>query len=302
MDRQPPPFFNRGPAPLVQLFFYAALSMALLFLDLRFHTLDLLRQGLSLFAHPLQKVAQAPVNLFRKTTHFLVNVKKLQEENSHLHKELLKNTEALLRMQQLEIENERLRRLLNVTVRPKMNGQVAQILYAARDPFSRRVVIDKGVQNNIVLGNPAIDDAGVVGQVTRVFPFVSEVTLITDKNQAVPVEIVRNGMRSVVFGLGNGQLELRFMASNADVQEGDMLVTSGLDGVFLQGLPVARVIKVERDASHTFAQIYCAPIAGVESFGELIVLDPQQMVELPEELSEPKAEKSTKKPGRKRRP
>jgi len=118
--------------------------------------------------------------------------------------------------------------------------------------------------------------AGVVGQVTRVFPFSAEVTLITDKDQAVPVQIVRNGMRSVAFGLGNGQLELKYMPANADVQPGDVLVTSGLDGIYLPGFPVARVINVERDSAYSFARIYCAPIAAVENFGEVMVLDPRK--------------------------
>ena len=302
MDRPPPPFFKRGPAPVAQLFFYIALSLALLFVDLRFNTLDLLRQILSVFAYPLQRVAQAPVNLFRDTAHFLSNVKQFQEENARLKKEHLKNAAALLQMQHLEVENARLRRLLEVKDRQQINGQVAQILYATRDPFSRRVVINKGKQNNIVFGKPAIDDAGVVGQVTRVFPFFSEVTLITDKNQAVPVQIVRNGLRSVVFGLGGGLLELRFMPFNADVQEGDTLVTSGLDGIFLKGLPVARVIKIERDASYPFARIYCTPIAGVENFGELIVLNVQQGAELPEELTGSKTERRATRSGNNRHP
>ena len=129
-----------------------------------------------------------------------------------------------------------------------------------------------------------MDHAGLIGQVTRIFPFVSEVTLITDKDQAVPVQIVRNGLRSVVFGLGDGQLELRFMPANADVQNGDILVTSGLDGIFLPGLPVAKVVHIERDTSYSFARIYCAPIAGVENFGEIMILDPRETTPLPEQL------------------
>jgi rod shape-determining protein MreC len=134
------------------------------------------------------------------------------------------------------------------------------------------VVVDKGQQDKIVSGLPVVDDAGIVGQVTRVYPFVSEVTLITDKDQAIPVQIVRNGLRSVVFGLGNGQLELRFMPANADVQKDDLLVTSGLDGIFLPGFPVARVLAVERDTAYSFARIICVPVAGVENFGEVMVL------------------------------
>jgi len=178
-----------------------------------------------------------------------------------------------------------LRKLLEIKSRSKVNGRVAQILYAARDPFSRRVIVDKGQQDKILPGQPEIDDAGVIGQVTRVFPYVSEITLITDKDQAVPVQIVRNGLRSVVFGLGNGQLELRFMPANADVQNGDVLVTSGLDGIFLAGLPVAKVVRIERDTSYSFARINCIPLAGVENFGEVVVLDSREQVSLPAELT-----------------
>jgi len=125
-------------------------------------------------------------------------------------------------------------------------------------------------------GQPAIDETGVVGQVTRVFPFSAEITLITDKDQAVPIQVVRSGQRSVVFGLGNGQLELRYMPANADVQVGDILVTSGLDGVYLPGFPVAKVVNIERDSAYSFARIFCVPLAGVENFGEIMVLNARQ--------------------------
>ena len=170
--------------------------------------------------------------------------------------------------------------------RRRVNGQVAQIVYTARDPFSRRIVVDKGQQDSVVAGQPVIDEAGIVGQVTRVFPFVAEITLITDKDQSIPVQIVRNGLRSVVFGLGNGQLELRFMPANADVQEGDLLVTSGLDGIFLPGFPVAKVVHIERETSYSFARIYCEPQAGVENYNEVMILNVQEPVALPDKLKE----------------
>jgi len=166
------------------------------------------------------------------------------------------------------------------------------------------VIVDKGQQDKIVAGQPVVDETGIVGQITRVFPFVSEVTLITDKDQAVPVQIVRNGLRSVIFGLGNGQLELRFMPANADVQNGDLLVTSGLDGIFLAGLPVAKVVHIERDTSYSFARIYCEPVAGVESFGEVMVLDARATAPLPAPLvPEPTAReaKVPAKPGAKKK-
>lgn len=284
MEHQPPPFFKRGPAPLAQLSFYAALSLALIFIDSRFQTLELLRQGMSLFTHPLQQAAHAPVEYLNNAGSYFSSISHFQDENARLKRAQLNGAETLLRTRQLEAENERLRKLLDVKGRQQANGRVAQILYAARDPFSRRVIVDKGQQDKIVAGQPVVDDAGVVGQVTRVFPFVSEITLITDKDQAVPVQIVRNGLRSVVFGLGNGQLELRFMPANADVQKGDLLVTSGLDGIFLSGFPVAKVVQIERDTSYSFARIYCVPLAGVENFGEVMVLDPREPIVLPPQV------------------
>jgi len=285
MDHQPPPFFKRGPAPLARLSFYAGLSVALLFIDARFQTLELLRKGVSLVTHPIQLAAHAPVFFLENAGNYFSSLTRFQEENLRLKRAQLDNATTLLRTTQLEVENERLRKLLELKERPKANGSVARILYAARDPFSRRVIVDKGQQDRIFPGQPVIDDAGVVGQVTRVFPYVSEITLITDKDQAIPVQIVRNGLRSVVFGLGTGQLELRFMPANADVQNGDLLVTSGLDGVFLAGLPVAKVVRIERDTSYSFARIYCVPLAGVENFGEVVVLDSREPLSLPAELT-----------------
>lgn len=295
MDHQPPPFFKRGPAPLAQLSFYAMLSLALIFVDSRFQTLDLFRQGVSLFTRPIQQVAHAPFNFIKGYFSYFSSLSLLEEENTRLKHAQLTSAETLLRNQQLEVENERLRKMLDMRTRQKINGRVAQIIYAARDPFSRRVVVDKGQQDNLAAGRPVVDDAGVVGQVTRVFPFVSEITLITDKEQTVPVQVLRTGVRSVVFGLGDGRLELRYLPANADIQNGDVLVTSGLDGIFPNGLPVARVVHIERDTSYSFARIYCTPFAGVENFGEVMVLDARESTPIPAQLTAPS---SAGKPGK----
>ncbi len=275
IDHAPPPFFKRGPAPLALLTLYIAISVAIFVVDLRMHSLDLVRQSISLVVDPVQRVAQTPGSLVDYAANYLQGIQVLEAENKALKHAQLNTAPDLQRLAQMEAENERLRKLLSVKEREKAPGQVAQILYTARDPFSRRVIVDKGQQSGIVAGQPAIDEAGVVGQVTRVFPFSAEITLITDKDQAVPVQIVRSGQRSVVFGLGNGQLELRYMPANADVQVGDVLVTSGLDSIYLPGFPVAKVINIERDSAYSFARIFCAPIAGVENFGELMVLAPR---------------------------
>ncbi|MCB1967551.1 MAG: rod shape-determining protein MreC [Candidatus Accumulibacter sp.] len=294
MDQQPPPFFKRGPAPVALLSFYVALSLALLVVDARFQTLEVLRQALSMFTHPVQQLAHLPAQLLDNAGSYFASAARLQAENAELQRGRLEHVAALLRSQHVEAENERLRKLLGVKERQQVSGQVAQILYSARDPYARRVIIDKGQQDKVIAGQPVIDDLGIVGQVTRTFPFVAEVTLITDKEQAVPVQVVRTGLRSVVFGLGDGQLELRFMPVNADIQNGDLLVTSGLDGIFPAGFPVAKVVHIESDTAYSFARIFCVPTAAVEHFSEVMVLDPRPPVALPEELADEVATKDTK--------
>lgn len=300
MDHQPPPFFKRGPAPLAQLSFYVMLSLALLFFDARFQTLELLRQGVSLFTYPMQQLAHAPAEFVQNSTGYFSSLSSLEEENARLRRAQLTAAETVLRTQQLESENEHLRKLLDMRSRQKVNGRVAQILYATRDPYSRRVVVDRGQQDGLSAGQPVVDEAGVIGQISRIFAFASEITLITDKEQAVPVQLERTGQRSVVFGVGDGRLELRFLAANADVQEGDTLVTSGLDGIYPAGLPVARVTHIERDTSYSFARIYCRALAGVEKFGEVLVLDPRAALPVPEVLKKPAVVQAAK-PNSKRR-
>lgn len=251
---QPPPFFKRGPAPLARLAFFVILSLALLVLDLKYRYLDLGRQAVAVVLYPLQRAAYTPVDLYEQLGGYFTSLAVLQRENVHLKRKELESANWLMRQQHLELENQRLRELLDMKVRQPVSGTLAEILYAARDPFSRRIIVDKGSQDGIAPGQAVVDEVGVLGQVTRVFPLQSEVTLVTDKNQAVPVKIVRNGLRTVLFGASGGQLELRFLAANADVQTGDLLVTSGLDGVYLPGLPVAKVARVDRDAAYSFAQ------------------------------------------------
>jgi rod shape-determining protein MreC len=298
IDHAPPPFFKRGPAPLALLIFYVAISLTIFVVDLRMRSLDLLRQSIALVIDPVQRVAQTPGSLVDHAMVYLRGMQDLHHDNTRLKQAQLTTAPNLLRLEHLEVENERLRKLLAVNEREKASGQVAQIMYTSRDPFSRRVVIDKGQQSGIEAGRPAIDEAGIVGQVTRVFPFSAEVTLITDKEQAVPVQVVRSGQRSVVFGLGNGQLELRYIPANADVRVGDLLVTSGLDGIYLPGFPVARITSIEHDTAYAFARIYCLPLAGVENFGEIMVLAPRKALPPPppEAVAPRSSAKGVKKP------
>jgi rod shape-determining protein MreC len=295
----PPPFFRRGPAPLVRFVFFLTVAVSLLAVDLRFKTLELLRQAIGVAAYPVQQVAALPVDGLRGIGGYFSTVGALQDENRRLQREQVEQAGTLLRQRQLEEENQRLRALLEMKERLPGKGVVAEISHAARDPFSRKVVIDKGTQQGIEAGQAVVDEAGVIGQVTRVFPLQSEVTLISDKDQAVPVQVVRNGLRAVLFGYDSDTLELRFLAANADVQNGDVLVTSGLDGVFLPGLPVATVTRVERDNVYAFARILCAPAGGVEKHGLVLVLGRREAAALPE--AEREAGPEPAKPKRPRR-
>lgn len=281
IDHAPPPFFNRGPAPLALLTFYVATSIALFVIDLKYHSADLVRQAVAVVVDPLQRLAQTPGTALAEVGAYFDDLSRVQKENAALRRMQLDTAPNLARLAHLDAENSRLRRLLEMKEREKADGKVAHILYSTRDPFSRRIVIDKGLQSGINAGQPVIDESGVVGQVTRIFPLSAEVTLITDKDQVVPVQVVRTGMRSVVYGLGDGRLELRYLPANADIQEGDVLVTSGLDGVYISGFPVARVTRIERDGSYSFARIFCNPIAGVENFGEVFVLNARPASAIP---------------------
>jgi rod shape-determining protein MreC len=299
----PPPFFKQGPAPLALLTFYVALSLALLILDAKFRTLEFVRQAVSVVTHPIQVIAQLPVQGVAGVAGFFEDQGRLQKDNERLGREQLANSTRLLRLDQLEAENLQLRRLLGVRDRQGADALAARVLYSARDPFTRRVVVDLGLQHGVAAGQPVIDEQGIVGQVTRVFPLVSEVTLSTDKDHSVPVQIVRNGLRSVSFGLGNGQMELRYMPANADVQVGDVVVTSGLDGIYHAGFPVARVDKIERDTTYSFARILCSPIAGVENHQVVLLLkpkaaEPARPAEVEASFSGGETPARTSKPGR----
>ena len=179
--------------------------------------------------------------------------------------------------QVLAQENERLRSLLELRQNTLTPGRAAEVLYDAADPYSRKIVIDQGLVNGIAPGSPVIDEQGVLGQVTSVQPFTSEVTLVIDRDLSVPVQNARTGARSVAFGdaaaHGSG-MELRFTAANADVQEGDVLFTSGVDGVYPAGLQVARIDRIERRADSAFARIHCQPLAHVTATRYVMVLAP----------------------------
>jgi len=273
MEHTPPPFFKRGPAPLARLAFFASLSIALLVLDARFRYTDGLRGVLALAAYPLQQAAMAPIMLAESVGGYFTSLSTLRAENEAMRESLLAATKNAQRYEAAEAETARLRLLIGAAERIASRSTPAEILYTGRDPFAQKVIINRGSTSGVRPGSPVVDDAGVVGQVTRVHPLLSEVTLLTDKAQLVPVQVVRNGLRAIAFGGGSsGLIELRYMSASADIQNGDRLVTSGIDGTYPAGFPVGTVIQIERDAASAFASIVCEPAAGVGRGRYVLVL------------------------------
>ena len=271
VGHQPPPIFKRGPAPTARLFAFVTVCLVLLVADLRFRYLEVMRDALSVVTYPVQMAAATPADFVLNASHYFATLIEVQRENADLRRQQLSSGERLLRFELLELENQRLRELLDMSRRIEVKSIAADILYNAPDPFARKVILDRGAQQGVEAGLAVVDAKGVVGQVTRVHPVQSEVTLLTDRNQSIPVSVLRNGVRGVLFGSGQGGLEMRFVLADADVREGDQLVTSGLDGVFVPGLPVAKVVGVDR-ASDAFARIECEPLAAIETSEQVLVI------------------------------
>jgi len=273
MEYAPPPLFNQGVSARARLAFFAFLAIALIIIDSRIKALETVRVGVGVVLYPVQQALLVPGRIVDAVGNYFTSVSTLQRENEALKRQQVENAQALLQAKQSEQENERLRKLLAARERARNNAILGTVLYESRDRFSHKLVLHVGTDDGVRAGSPVIDDVGVVGQVTRVFRNTSEVTLLTDKDQSIPIQIVRNGLRGVAFGGADpGTLDLRFMAANADVENGDVAVTSGLDGVYPVGLPVGKVITVERAAKDQFARIVLSPSAGVENHTYLLVL------------------------------
>ena len=271
VGHQPPPIFKRGPAPLARLFVFVAVCLALLVADLRFRYLEVMRNALSVVTYPLQMAASTPADVVRNASRYFGTLIDVQLENADLRRHQLGAGERLLRFEHLEQENAHLRALLQMSQRVQTKSIAADILYNAPDPFARKVILDRGAQQGVEPGLAVVDANGVIGQITRVHPIQAEVTLLTDRNQSIPVSVVRNGVRGVLYGVGRGMLEMRHVLADVDIQPGDQLVTSGLDGVFVPGLPVATVTRVNRDAD-AFARIECEPLAAIERSVQVLVV------------------------------
>ncbi|QHE83722.1 rod shape-determining protein MreC [Hydrogenophaga sp. BPS33] len=290
LDRTPPPFFKQGPSALSKLVVCSAMALFLMVADLRFKVAEPIRTAVAMVLYPVQWTVLQPVELAGMAGGYFTSLHTAQTNEREALQRLTAQAERSLQLEQITLENQRLRELLAMRERIGTQAVGAQVLYDAADPYSRKIVIDRGQTHGIEPGSPVVDESGVLGQVTRVYPLVSEVTLLIDRDQAIPVLNTRTGVRSVAYGQpstsGDG-MELRYTLASADIAEGDLLTTSGVDGVYPAGLPVARVVSVERQADSSFARIECEPLARVQGTLHVLVLASTAAVLPPSPLAAP---------------
>ena len=276
LDRSPPPFFRVGFAPLTKLIFFSALSLLLVFGDKQLQFTKPLRAGLSTLILPIQWLVLQPGEALSVMGTYFQSLDQAQTNLKAAELKVLQQSVRSQQVEQLQIENQNLRQLMGLQSSMAVASQTAEVLFDVPDPYNQRIVIDRGQLKNVALGSPVIDAGGVVGQVTRVYPLTSEVTLLTDKDQSIPVLNSRTGARNITSGdvlAGQPMIELKFVPASADVKEGDLLTTSGIDGVYPAGLQVARISHIERRVDISFARIHASPLAELKG-RHVLVLQP----------------------------
>jgi len=293
-------FFNRGPSTAARLAFFGFLSMLALFIDARYKSFEPVRSAIQFVVYPFQRLTTLPGLAWEGVDTYFTSNHQLQLDNNQL--QLRQHTAAvqLQQLQVLQLENQQLRKLLDLLQQVSYPMQTSEIAYIEQDFFKRKIILDKGLASNVQAGQIVMDDIGIIGQITHVYPLASEATLITHKDHAVPVQVLRSGLRAVVFGAGNiSELTLRYMPMNADIVVGDELVTSGIDGTYPAGIRVAKVTKVERDPAYPFARIVATPAAGIDKNKQLlIVASPPRLTERPIEPIEKSNKKAHSRSGR----
>lgn len=298
-ERSTPRIFSQGPSQAAKLVVLSALAVLLMVVDVRFQLTSPVRQAVATAIYPLQWLMWQPVRGWYLAKEYSRDMQLAQNTANDAERRAVRMAERINHVEALERENDNLRAMLGLRERLPTKALTAEIAYEAPDPYTNRLIIDKGLAAGVRSGAPVLDSFGVLGQVTQVYPLSSEVRVITDRDQSVPVMNLRTGLRMIAFGEASNRsgsgLELRFVPAGSDVQEGDMLITSGIDGYYPQGVPVAEVTFVETHSDAPFIRIVARPVAQVHSARYVMVLDP---VGLPGEFGpEMEAERANTKTG-----
>ncbi|MES9923127.1 MAG: rod shape-determining protein MreC [Candidatus Thiodiazotropha endolucinida] len=270
--------FTQGPSITTRLVAAALLSIAIMVLDHRYNHLESLRSGLSVLLFPVQYLASLPLLLSESASDAINSRSELEAERDRLHAENLRLRARQQKFEALEAENMRLRGLLDSSFKVGDRVLIAELVAVEQDPFRQQVLINKGKTSGLFVGQPVVDANAVVGQVTHINPFSASVLLITDAAHALPVQVHRNGLRTIALGTGLiNRLELPHLPNNADIKVGDLLTTSGMGGSFPPGYPVAEVIDVRREPGQPFASVIAQTTAHLDRIREVLLvwtLDP----------------------------
>lgn len=280
--------FRRSVPAQVKLVLLALLACLLLAVDAHTRYLEPVRQVLSVALYPFQRVVMLPGDAAVLVQDYSNAAQLLKEESEALQQQRIELAQVISNAAQLVTENRQLRRLLNVIEdRPTHPTVVVEVLYEPATDYRRRLVFNKGSNQGIKPGMPVIDEGGIVGQVIRVTPFSAEAAMLTDEQLAVPVQLLRNGLRLIAFGSSMpGKVEVRYFSSDTDIQKGDVLVTSGVGGGFPAGIAVGTVESVERDAASGFARALAQPTSHPERYRHFLILKaPVNAAANPEEPS-----------------
>lgn len=273
MSLSAPPLFKQGTPALIKLAACLIVSILLMVLDVRYQALEGVRSVTSYLLTPIEKIMLLPRDALWASYDYLTTKGSLEEQNEALNKRVAELTLLASQSELLMAENAQLRKLIGIQEQAKFKILIAQVLYSSPNPLSQKIIIDRGAQDQIHPGQAIADHQGVLGQVVRVMENKSEVALLDDRDMVIPIQVARNGLRGALYGNGRGNpLELRHMAAVSDIQVGDILMTSGIDGVYPPGFAVATVDKIDRNVDKNFANVYCSPVGGVNRYRHLLVL------------------------------
>ncbi|MDH3281221.1 MAG: rod shape-determining protein MreC [Gammaproteobacteria bacterium] len=264
---------RNNPSSALRLVLLIILSIGLMIADHRTEYVQTVRSALAIFVTPIQAAATLPHLVRGWFNDFFTTEQDYRDAYTDLQHQHMKLRARLQRLEALELENDSLRRLLAASGQVPDQVLMAELVEVSLDPFSRKILINRGITDGIYVGQPVLDPNGVMGQVTHTMPFTSAVTLITDSSHAIPVQVQRNGLRGIVFGVGKADdLKVSYLTHNADIREGDVLVTSGMGGRFPPGYPVATVKTIVRNTSEAFLNISAAPVARLDHAKQVLLV------------------------------